>query len=67
MQDTPKLNWAYKSFPNEEYRGFGISYSMKNLLSNDVKSAFFDFFPGLILFLPDYYLNPRLPERYFEL
>ena len=54
MQDASKLNWALKSFPKEDFRGFWICYSTKKLLSNDTKISFLQIFPGLILFLPDY-------------
>ena len=46
MQDASKLNWALKSFPKEDFRGFWICYSTKNLLSNDTKISFLQIFSG---------------------
>ena len=44
MQDASKLNWALKSFPKEDFRGFWVCYSTKNLLSNDTKISFLQIF-----------------------
>ena len=46
MQDASKLNWALKSFPKGDFRGFWIFYSTKNLLSNDTKISFLRIFSG---------------------
>ena len=45
----PKTKLGIKSFPKEELRGFWICYSVKNLLSNDVKISFLRYYSGFNL------------------
>ena len=54
MQDASKLNWALKSFPSRILEDFRYVTLQKICYLMTPKSAFFKFFPGLILFLPDY-------------
>ena len=58
------LNWLLKNFPEVDFRGFWICYSMKNLLSNDTKFSFLRIFSGFTpffqLYLPDYNNNNKI-------